>query len=386
MSRVTSSRLVGDDRLIEQPSERQVGERHLRRDPLLGARGRHPCERVTRASRRRLGQQDSEVGKGVANRAHRLGVHVSILPAPRRCARACYTLAVIEYTLRAFISQPRSTPSPASVAPTTIRMAALVIAAAAFAVVMAALPYSLFELDRYTFPKELVLLAGALAATLLCLASARRLSVFVVDALLAGYLAVSAVSALFATNGWLAFRALGVSLAGAALFWCSRAVARAGRGKPVLIALAAAVVVGACTGLAQAYGLVDSSLASLTRAPGGTFGNRNFMAHLVTIGLPVLLYVTIEARSRTRFALGTVGLMIAATALVLSRSCSAWLGRGVSLFYSSRPGGGWAGSGPSSGSGGAVSCWQSSASRAWYWRWSCPTASTGARTRHIWNR
>ncbi len=242
-------------------------------------------------------------------------------------------MAVIEYTLRAFISQPRSTPSPASVAPTTIRMAALVIAAAAFAVVMAALPYSLFELDRYTFPKELVLLAGALAATLLCLASARRLSVFVVDALLAGYLAVSAVSALFATNGWLAFRALGVSLAGAALFWCSRAVARAGRGKPVLIALAAAVVVGACTGLAQAYGLVDSSLASLTRAPGGTFGNRNFMAHLVTIGLPVLLYVTIEARSRTRFALGTVGLMIAATALVLSRSRAAWLGSVVCAVF-----------------------------------------------------
>jgi hypothetical protein len=98
-----------------------------------------------------------------------------------------------------------------------------VIQVTAFAVVLAALPYPVFELDRYAFPKELVLSAGALAATLLCLASARHLTVFMVDALLAGFLVVSAVSALFATNGWLAFRALGMSLAGAALFLvCTR--------------------------------------------------------------------------------------------------------------------------------------------------------------------
>ena len=48
---------------------------------------------------------------------------------------------------------------------------------------------------------------------------------------------------------------------------------------------------------------------------------------------PVLLYVTIEARSRTRFALGTVGLMIAATALVLSRSRAAWLGSVVCAVF-----------------------------------------------------
>jgi len=213
--------------------------------------------------------------------------------------------------------------------PGTIRIAVAVIQVTAFAVVLAALPYPVFELDRYAFPKELVLSAGALAATLLCLASARRLTVFMVDALLAGFLVVSAVSALFATNGWLASRALGVSLAGAALFWCARTVARAGRGDALLAGLACAVVLGAVTALAQAYGVVSTSLASLTRAPGGTFGNRNFMAHLVAIGLPVLLYVAIEARSRTRFVLGATGVALAAAALVLSRSRAAWLGAGA---------------------------------------------------------
>ena len=193
-------------------------------------------------------------------------------------------------------------------------------------VVLAALPYPFFQLDRYTFVKELVLQAAALAAVLLCLGSARKLTVFIVDALVAGFLALSILSALFAANGWLAARALGVSLAGAGLFWAARTVARAGHRPRLLGALAAAVVAGAATGLIQAYGLVTTDLTSLARAPGGTFGNRNFMAHLVAIGLPVLILVAVEARRRRDFALGAAGVALAAAALVLSRSRAAWLG------------------------------------------------------------
>jgi O-antigen ligase len=50
------------------------------------------------------------------------------------------------------------------------------------------------------------------------------------------------------------------------------------------------------------------------------------MAHLVTIGLPVLVLVTVEARRRRDFALGAAGVALAAAALVLSRSRAAWLG------------------------------------------------------------
>jgi hypothetical protein len=242
-------------------------------------------------------------------------------------------LPLEHHSRRATAPPPRFASGLAADASATTRLAAVVIQGAAFVIVLAALPYPVFELDRYTFPKELVLSVAALAATLLCLASARRLTVFVVDALLVAYLGVSAVSALLATNGWLAFRALGVSLAGAALFWCARTVARAGRGDALLKGLAAAVVLGALTGLAQAYGLVETNLASLSRAPGGTFGNRNFMAHLVAIGLPVLLYVALEARSRPRFLLAAIGVSLAAAALVLSRSRAAWLGAGASGLF-----------------------------------------------------
>jgi O-antigen ligase len=215
----------------------------------------------------------------------------------------------------------------------TNRAALVVLQAAALAIVLAALPYQLFQLDRYTFAKELVLLVAALAATLCCLASARRLTVFAVDALLGAFLVVSAVSALFAANRWLSFRALSVSLAAAAVFWCARTIARAGLARPLLVALAAAVALGATTGLSQAYGLVETSLASLTRAPGGTFGNRNFMAHLVAIGLPLLLLVSVEARSRRGFVLGAIGVSLSAGALVLSRSRAAWLGAAASGLF-----------------------------------------------------
>ena len=61
----------------------------------------------------------------------------------------------------------------------------------AMLVVLAALPYPFFQLDRYTFVKESVLLAAALTAVLLCIGSARKLTVFMVDALVAGFLALS---------------------------------------------------------------------------------------------------------------------------------------------------------------------------------------------------
>jgi O-antigen ligase len=208
-----------------------------------------------------------------------------------------------------------------------------VLQAGAILVVLAALPYHRFQLDRYTFVKELVLVVGALATALLCLAAARRTTVYVVDTLIAGYLLLSAVSALFAVNGWLASRALGVSLAGAALFWSARTLARAGHPRPLLVALAVSVVLGALTGLIQAYGLLTTDLASLERAPGGTFGNRNFMAHLVALGLPLLLMLTVQASRRRIFLLGSAGIALAMVALVLSRSRAAWLGAAAGLAF-----------------------------------------------------
>ncbi|MEP6729738.1 MAG: hypothetical protein ABJE10_03825, partial [bacterium] len=205
-----------------------------------------------------------------------------------------------------------------------------VLQAGAIAVVLAAAPYKSFDLDRFFVPKELVLGITALVVTLLVVARVRRLSLARVDELLALFLILGVVSALFATNWWLAGRALALSFGGAACFWCARALARAGYSRALVAALAFAGVVGAATALLQAYG-VRTDFVSLNRAPGGTFGNRNFMAHLSVITLPALLFAGLRAPTRAAFARWCVGLALVAGALILSRSRAAWLALLVGL-------------------------------------------------------
>jgi O-antigen ligase len=204
-------------------------------------------------------------------------------------------------------------------------LALALLQAGALATVLVAAPFPLFDLERHAVPKELALhLAGAGAAAL-CLAQARRLSLSLADALLALFLVLTALSALFATNHWLAVRSLGITVSGVLVFWAARALRQAGLARHLLLTLAAGVVIAAVTALLQAYG-VESSLFAERRAPGGAFGNRNFMAHFVALGLPVLLLATLESRRRREAWLPVAGAAILGAALVLSRSRAAWLG------------------------------------------------------------
>ncbi|HKG93573.1 MAG TPA: O-antigen ligase family protein [Gemmatimonadaceae bacterium] len=216
-------------------------------------------------------------------------------------------------------------PSPSSTRATTA-----LLWLGAVAVVLAAVPYRQFDLDRFLVPKELVLHAVALVGAFLCVAGARRLTPAPIDLLLGLYVGLSAVSVGFAANWWLGARAFGVTFSGALVFWVARALARAGRSRAVLGAVAAAAVVGAATSLAQAYG-VDSDYFSINRAPGGTFGNRNFVAHVAAIALPVVILCALEARRGLGFLLWAAGGTALAAVLVLSRSRGAWLAAAVSL-------------------------------------------------------
>ncbi|HZS62444.1 MAG TPA: O-antigen ligase family protein [Gemmatimonadaceae bacterium] len=205
-----------------------------------------------------------------------------------------------------------------------------VVQAGAIAVVLAALPYKTFDLDRYFVPKELVLGLAATAAALLLLAhrDAHKPTVDRVDLLLLLFLSLSGASGWFAINSWLAWRAFAISFLGVLLFWTTRGLARAGLGHHVLGAVALAVVIAAGTSLFQAYG-GHSDLLSLNRAPGGTLGNRNFVAHLAAIGLPVLVLIILDTKRFFAFVAGTIGLCVVVWALILSRSRAAWLAAGI---------------------------------------------------------
>ena len=210
------------------------------------------------------------------------------------------------------------------------RFALRVLQIGAIAIVLVALPYKAFELDRFFVPKELVLHLAAFSAALALVAARRRLSLTRLDVLILVFLLVSTVSAALATNWWLAGRALAISISGAVVFWASRTLRDEGMGRALVCTFAAATALGAVTALLQAYG-VETEYFSLNRSPGGTFGNRNFMAHLAAIGTPALILCALTARRIAAFGLGAMALAVTSAGLVLSRSRAAWLALAAAL-------------------------------------------------------
>src|SRR5436190_7576349 len=209
----------------------------------------------------------------------------------------------------------RIQPCPAVIFPTMPRAALFVIVIGAIAVVLVASPRAIFDLDRFLVPKELVLHLTAAIAGLLTLRRMRP------DWLLTVFLLLSAMSAVLATNKWLGFRGLAISASGVVLFWAARTLDE----RPLINGLAIAVVIAALTSLLQAYG-VESLYFASTRIPGGTLGNRNFVAHIAAFGLPLCMLAALRA---WRYA---PGVAILAAALVLTRSRAGWLAAAVALL------------------------------------------------------
>ncbi|HSJ26377.1 MAG TPA: O-antigen ligase family protein [Longimicrobiales bacterium] len=216
---------------------------------------------------------------------------------------------------------------------TAPRFALTALQVGALAVVAMAVTFREYELDRFYVPKELVLHVAALLAGVALLRWRGGDALRPTGAagwLLVAFTLASAVSAVFAPNGWLAFRALAVTVSGLVVFLAARGVAGAGLQRPLLAALALAVVAGTATALLQAYG-VRWDIFSVNRAPGGTLGNRNSIAHLAALGMPLVLVVAVRARRWWGYLPGALGVALVAAALVLTRSRAAWLGMAAVL-------------------------------------------------------
>ena len=225
------------------------------------------------------------------------------------------------------IGKAPSPPKPSRLDQAVGGVAAGILALGALAVVLGVLPSELFDLDRFTVPKELALLGAALLAGTVLLLRADRIEFGVAEVGLVLFGLFSTASALAASNRWISLRALGVTIGGIATFFVARMITgRIGRGA-VLVPMLAAVLVAGATGLLQAYGWSSDALAN-TRAPGGTLGNRNFMAHLMVLGLPLAAWLLASARSRWVAGLAGVAIAVMIAATVLSRSRAAWVGAG----------------------------------------------------------
>ena len=121
------------------------------------------------------------------------------------------------------------------------------------ATVLLVVPYKAFELDRFFVPKEIALHIVAVVAGVAALARSRRLSVSRADLLLLAWLALSALSAIFAGNHWLAGRALALSVSSVVVYWSARQLAAAELGDFLVRVLAAVIVAGALLSSAAAF-------------------------------------------------------------------------------------------------------------------------------------
>ena len=205
------------------------------------------------------------------------------------------------------------------------KLALRVLQTGAVLAVLAVVTDRAFELDRFFVPKELVLHLSAVLAGLLAAVGFRRRVPFTrIDLLLVGYLVLGVASTVLADDAERAIRALSISISGVAIFWAARTVAAAGLTRPLLRVLSLAVIIGAATALLQAYG-VESDFFSINRAPGGTLGNRNSIAHLGAFGMPIVLLIALRAWRGAGYMLGAVGSMIVVASLVLTRSRAGWL-------------------------------------------------------------
>ncbi len=197
--------------------------------------------------------------------------------------------------------------------------------------VLVALPVAPTDLDRHQFPKESVAHLMVWLATLLARPTTSRLPGRALRLGLMLFLGATVVSAALAPNPWLAGRAASLTLTLLAAFITGRHLAHQGHGAILMRWGLIAGLLGGLSGLVQAQG-VRSALFAPLRVPGGTFGNRNFLAHYLALTIPLATGTVLLTRRRRDLLLALVVLALAAGMILLTRSRAAWLGAGCGVL------------------------------------------------------
>lgn len=205
-----------------------------------------------------------------------------------------------------------------------LRLAATLLGLGVIAAVLVALPVAPTDLDRHQFPKETILHLAVLAAALVAGRGVLDTLPRAVRILVGLIVVLSVLGLLVAVNPWLAIRAIGLTSTGALAFATAHFLSRQGQRRILLTSACLAALLGVAGALAQAWGMDQRAFADL-RAPGGTLGNRNFVAHLAAIALPLAVTGFLAATRRRTIAMTAVLTTAIVVTLILTRSRAGWL-------------------------------------------------------------
>ena len=170
--------------------------------------------------------------------------------------------------------------------------------------------------------QELVFAAGAALLAGAAVVGTLRLRRDRITLAVAALVCLEIASLARAGDPWLAVRSATVWLSGLTVFVIARSI---GRGRRELAVAGLLVPVGLVAGsvVLEALGIVH--LSARHHAPGGLLGERNVAAELLVAGAPAVAWAcTADGRAWRRRAAHVV-LSLAACALVLTRTRSAWL-------------------------------------------------------------
>lgn len=191
------------------------------------------------------------------------------------------------------------------------------------------------DLEFFTLPKEMVLVAAALATGWRpdCIAhqqSHTALRVFLVVAVL--WMLVSVAQSGAIGSGMT--RATSITISAGVVFLTvhGRAHDHIARQHLSFVCLAAAVA--ATTAVLEAYGITER-LSLPKRAPGGSFGQRNTLAHFIVLALPATYVLATRLRGHiAERGVSLVTVALIGACLVLTRTRAAWIAAalGVALL------------------------------------------------------
>jgi O-antigen ligase len=191
--------------------------------------------------------------------------------------------------------------------------------------------------EQFALPKDVVLGGLGLASAVLLVARQGLPWERAIDAPIVALLGWGVLlTVIAATNTDVAWRALGTFAAAFALFVLARSVSTESRAETLYSAICLVLGAVVVAVLLEAYGGIPF-ISEQGRAPGATLGNRNLVARLLCLSLPLFWRQLILAdRPRTRRMLAAI-IMLATVAVILSRSRGAWLVAGMIMIMIALP-------------------------------------------------
>lgn len=178
---------------------------------------------------------------------------------------------------------------------------------------------------QFALPKDIVLGGLGLVSAILLVAQDRVPWNGPIDTPLVALLGWGAILTLIvATNTDVAWRAVGSFAAAFALFLLARYAGSNACGEALFVAICLVIGAMVIAVLLEAYGAIPF-ISEPGRAPGATLGNRNLVARLLCLSLPLLWRQLIMAgRPTTRRLLAGI-VLLATVVIIVSRSRGAWL-------------------------------------------------------------